>query len=323
MLLFLEGSLLRERTLDKPPSVTRRELLPHSSTQQYKHMLRRNPNTIMMMIPLFGFVCYCALVVARVMSVCAAAAAATSADDNGADAQDDAAGEAFLQANRDKPGVVELDSGLQYKILTNGTGLYHPREYCQCQCHYEGRLAALNHNGHVFDSSYERGEPLQVSPMQVMEGWNQAMQRMVAGDVWELYIPAALAYGAMGHAPDIPPHAVLWFELHLVTVDCPAQHRTLALKCRVDTGALCNDRELAYRDKIANDSWPASKIVAELSRIGGIVQDNEQAVTPLKEELLEWLLRRQYILQHFVTQATTTTATSDDEEKEEEENDEL
>ena len=94
-------------------------------------------------------------------------------------------GRAFLASNGAHPDVVELPSGLQYKVLVNGTGTFHPQPLCQCLCHYEGKLL----NGHVFDSSFERGEPLRVSPSQVIDGWSEAMHRMVQGDKWELFVP--------------------------------------------------------------------------------------------------------------------------------------
>ena len=88
------------------------------------------------------------------------------------------AGLAFLEENRGKPGVVELPSGLQYKVLRRGRGTAHPTSGSPCSCHYEGTLI----DGTVFDSSYERGEPASFAPNQVIKGWTEAMQMMVAGD---------------------------------------------------------------------------------------------------------------------------------------------
>lgn len=88
------------------------------------------------------------------------------------------AGLAFLAENTDKPGVITLPSGLQYKVLKRGKGLDHPTVSAPCSCHYEGKLL----DGSVFDSSYERGQPTSFAPQQVIKGWTEAMQMMVAGD---------------------------------------------------------------------------------------------------------------------------------------------
>ena len=88
------------------------------------------------------------------------------------------AGLAFLAENKDKPGVITLPSGLQYKVLKKGKGLDHPTVSAPCSCHYEGKLL----DGSVFDSSYERGQPTSFAPQQVIKGWTEAMQMMVVGD---------------------------------------------------------------------------------------------------------------------------------------------
>ena len=89
-----------------------------------------------------------------------------------------AAGLAYLQENKDQPGVITLDSGLQYNSLNKGDGTAHPTINSPCSCHYEGKLT----DGTVFDSSYARGSPTTFAPNQVIKGWTQAMQLMVVGD---------------------------------------------------------------------------------------------------------------------------------------------
>ena len=86
----------------------------------------------------------------------------------------DEKGIAFLEKNAQKPGVITLPSGLQYKILQSGTGPFHPGPGSMCKCHYHGTLI----DGTVFDSSYDRGEPTQFAPNQVIPGWTEAMQLM-------------------------------------------------------------------------------------------------------------------------------------------------
>ena len=88
------------------------------------------------------------------------------------------AGVAFLAENKGQPGVIELPSGLQYKVLRKGKGTAYPTANSPCSCHYEGKLL----DGTVFDSSYKRGNPSTFAPSQVVKGWTEAMQMMVVGD---------------------------------------------------------------------------------------------------------------------------------------------
>ena len=105
----------------------------------------------------------------------------------------------FLAVNKNKEGVVSLPSGLQYKVLREGKGKFHPKRNSPCLCHYKGKLV----NNKVFDSSYTQGRPVAFAPNQVISGWTEAMQLMVEGDKWEMYIPSKLGYGAKGSPPDV------------------------------------------------------------------------------------------------------------------------
>ena len=107
-------------------------------------------------------------------------------------------GNKFLAENKGKEGVVTLPSGLQYKVLRSGSGAFHPTADSSCSCHYEGRTAQQHPTGEKFDSSYDRGSPTSFAPNQVIKGWTEAMQLMVEGDKWEMYIPSNLAYGDNG-----------------------------------------------------------------------------------------------------------------------------
>ena len=110
-------------------------------------------------------------------------------------------GKSFLETNAGKPGVIALPSGLQYKVLRAGGGDSHPTADSPCECHYEGRTAQEWPAGEKFDSSYDRGSPTTFAPNQVIAGWTEAMQLMVEGDKWEMYIPSNLAYGDSGRVP--------------------------------------------------------------------------------------------------------------------------
>lgn len=119
------------------------------------------------------------------------------------------------QANKLKPGVVELPSGLQYRVLKSGPeGGPSPSKSTPCSCHYSGK----NIQGEEFDSSYKRGQPTTFAPNQVISGWTEAMQLMKEGDKWELVIPSELAYGDRQMGADITPGAVLVFTLEMIKV---------------------------------------------------------------------------------------------------------
>jgi len=117
------------------------------------------------------------------------------ADPNGAEA-----GKKFLAENKGKEGIITLASGLQYKVLREGGGLEHPKVSTSCECHYAGRLL----DGTEFDSSYKRGSPTTFAPNQVIKGWTEAMQLMVEGDKWEMYIPMELCLRTQREAAQDP-----------------------------------------------------------------------------------------------------------------------
>lgn len=123
------------------------------------------------------------------------------------------AGEQFLLANKKAAGVKTTASGLQYRVLTQGTGAV-ARDTSDVEVHYEGRLL----DGTVFDSSYQRGKPATFKPTQVIKGWTEALQLMPEGSTWEVYVPWALAYGERGSQPKIPPYATLIFKIEVLKV---------------------------------------------------------------------------------------------------------
>jgi len=123
------------------------------------------------------------------------------------------AGEKFLAANAKKDGVKTLPSGVQYKIIKEGTGAI-PSDTSLVKCHYEGRLL----NDTIFDSSYKRGEPITLRCNQVIKGWTEVMTHMPAGSIWEVYIPQELAYGEREQG-DIKPFSTLIFKIELIEVN--------------------------------------------------------------------------------------------------------
>ncbi len=119
----------------------------------------------------------------------------------------------FFAENGKKEGVTTTDSGLQYEVLTAGTGaLATPKD--TVTVHYTGSLL----NGKVFDSSVERGEPATFALNQVIPGWTEGVALMNVGSKYKLYIPSELGYGAQGAGADIPPNSTLVFEVELLAI---------------------------------------------------------------------------------------------------------
>ncbi|MCF7201685.1 FKBP-type peptidyl-prolyl cis-trans isomerase [Pseudomonas oligotrophica] len=123
-----------------------------------------------------------------------------------------AQGRAFLAENAKREGIVVLESGLQYEVLSAGEGARPSRED-SVRTHYHGTLV----DGTVFDSSYNRGQPAEFPVSGVIAGWTEALQLMNAGSKWRLYVPSELAYGGQA-VGSIPPHSVLVFDVELLEV---------------------------------------------------------------------------------------------------------
>ena len=121
-------------------------------------------------------------------------------------------GEKFLAENAKKEGVKTLESGVQYKVIKEGTGKI-PADTSMVKVHYEGRTI----DGNVFDSSYKRNSPIDLRANQVIKGWTDALVHMPAGSVWEVYIPQELAYGEREQA-QIKPFSMLIFKIELLEV---------------------------------------------------------------------------------------------------------
>ena len=122
-------------------------------------------------------------------------------------------GKEFLLENKNKEGVVETDSGLQYLVLESGSGEVHPGPKTKVLAHYHGTLI----DGTVFDSSVERGRPLDFGLNQVIRGWTEGLQLMVEGQKMRLFVPSNLAYGSRP-AGKIPGGSVLIFDVELLSI---------------------------------------------------------------------------------------------------------
>ncbi|ALG68181.1 FKBP-type peptidyl-prolyl cis-trans isomerase [Beggiatoa leptomitoformis] len=146
-----------------------------------------------------------------------------TADKNGAE------GDKFLEENKKKEGVVTLASGLQYKIITEGTGKT-PKLTDTVTTHYKGTLI----NGKEFDSSYTRGQPATFPVNGVIAGWTEALQLMKEGAKWQLFIPAKLAYGDRAMGEVIEPNSTLLFEIELLSVGEEKKEDAAAAKPEVE-----------------------------------------------------------------------------------------
>lgn len=124
-----------------------------------------------------------------------------------------AEGEAFLAENAKKDGIITTASGLQYEIMTEGTGEL-PTQASTVKTHYHGTLI----NGKVFDSSVTRGMPAEFPVNGVIAGWTEALQLMPVGSKWRLFVPHNLAYGERGAGADIAPYSALIFEVELLEI---------------------------------------------------------------------------------------------------------
>ena len=146
-------------------------------------------------------------------------------------------GEAFLTANKAKEGVVTLPSGLQYKVITQGSGKT-PKATDQVTTHYRGTLI----DGTEFDSSYKRGKPATFAVNQVIPGWTEALQLMKEGDKWQLFIPAKLGYGERGvPGGKIGPNATLIFDIELISVNPVAEEKS-ATEDKVDSQSATEEK---------------------------------------------------------------------------------
>ena len=125
-------------------------------------------------------------------------------------------GNAFLEKNKAREGVTTTESGLQYEILTEGTGP-KPTATDQVRVHYHGTLI----DGKVFDSSVDRGEPVVFGVSQVIPGWTEALELMPVGSKWKIYLPSSIGYGERGAGGDIGPNSALIFEVELLEIVKP------------------------------------------------------------------------------------------------------
>jgi len=172
-------------------------------------------------------------------------------------------------------------------VLTKGGGAFHPTASASCSCHYHGTLT----DGTVFDSSYDRGSPTSFAPNQVIKGWTEAMQMMVEGDIWELYIPSDLAYGDGGSPPKIGGGDTLIFKIEIIKIN---GDKVPALNCDAATATGCNEKETKYIED--RKEWTQEKVNTEVARLNKI-----KAKGAMKPALMNWIERRLNILNQLTS----------------------
>ena len=123
------------------------------------------------------------------------------------------AGAAFMAENKDKPGVGELEGGIQYEVIREGAGNM-PQLRDKVKAHYKGSLL----DGKEFDNSFKRGQPFSAPLTALIKGWQIALTKMKEGSHWKIWIPSDLAYGDRGAGNDIPGGATLVFEVELLEI---------------------------------------------------------------------------------------------------------
>eukprot|EP00746_Dinoflagellata_sp_MGD_P149164 gnl/MRDRNA2_/MRDRNA2_81237_c2_seq1.p1 gnl/MRDRNA2_/MRDRNA2_81237_c2~~gnl/MRDRNA2_/MRDRNA2_81237_c2_seq1.p1 ORF type:complete len:247 (+),score=71.39 gnl/MRDRNA2_/MRDRNA2_81237_c2_seq1:70-810(+) len=216
----------------------------------------------------------------------------------------------YLKEMEGKPGVVKLPSGLMYKVLREGTGEDHPTVDSECETYYAGTTPSLTPNAHEvaddtealnkewkdFDSAYKRGETTSFAPNQVISGWTEAMQLMVEGDKWEMYIPSELGYGDGGQGGDIQGGDVLIFRMEIVKI---LGDKKPADKCDVESKKGCNNRQVKYLEK--QSAGTKEKRSSELKRLEKMGKRLEGMTgEKMKDEAKNWLMSRIKMLKKMV-----------------------
>eukprot|EP00403_Amphidinium_massartii_P018648 CAMPEP_0178417400 /NCGR_PEP_ID=MMETSP0689_2-20121128/24553_1 /TAXON_ID=160604 /ORGANISM="Amphidinium massartii, Strain CS-259" /LENGTH=242 /DNA_ID=CAMNT_0020038761 /DNA_START=69 /DNA_END=797 /DNA_ORIENTATION=- len=214
-------------------------------------------------------------------------------------------GKKFLEEVAGKPGVVKLPSGLMYKVIRTGGGQHHPTPNSPCECHYAGTTPSLTpgvtdkdeSQWKEFDSSYKRGKPTTFAPNQVIKGWTEAMQLMVEGDKWEMYIPSELGYGEKGAGAKIKPGDVLIFRMEIIKIKGDKKE---ADRCNIDTLEGCDEKQKQFILK-HKDSPEKDKIHKSLEEE---LKKSEEKHPDSKPHTKNWLADRMKLLKKMINQGS-------------------
>eukprot|EP00435_Cladocopium_sp_Y103_P054331 s910_g17.t1 len=157
-----------------------------------------------------------------------------------------------------------MDQCLKKKVLKKGTGKFHPKKDTTCSCHYAGTTLSLTPNAidlpedewKEFDSSYKRGSPTDFAPNQVIKGWTEAMQLMVEGDKWEMYIPSKLGYGDGGSGEKIKGGEMLIFRMEMMKIVGSGKVRATKCDLKSRDNCDCGSRAREETSPAVKLTWP-------------------------------------------------------------------
>jgi len=201
----------------------------------------------------------------------------------------------WLKANKEKPGVITLKSGLQYKILATGKGKYHAKPEAECHIQFIGTTVEMQPDApdldrddwDDFDNSYQHGDAVLWTPKTAIKGWQQAFSMMVEGDHWELYMGADLGYGDEGSGEKVQAGEALIFRLQLDKIE--EGQWTKAHRCNFKTRVECEDDENAFLDIWVKKS--DGEVQAEVKRLKAKLDAGTKAGEREKMEPIIWNLK--------------------------------
>mmetsp|Transcript_87064 Transcript_87064/g.244175 ORF Transcript_87064/g.244175 Transcript_87064/m.244175 type:complete len:245 (+) Transcript_87064:63-797(+) len=185
-------------------------------------------------------------------------------------------GKEFLRENEEREGVFTLESGLQYKVLRKGSGVFRVALESTCECHYAGTTPSLTPDAQdkpeedwdAFDSSYHRGETVSFTPSNVIAGWTEALQLMVEGDKFELYIPSELAYGDSPPNDKVEAGDVLIFRMELLSIK--GKKKRVGV-CNFKSRKNCGPNEIEMLDTLAKS--PLEELEEEAKKLRIMKED--------------------------------------------------
>jgi len=228
----------------------------------------------------------------------------------------------FLRQNAEKPNVNTLPSGLQYKIIRTGLGQYHPTYDSPTEIHYEGTLID---GVTIFESTYKKTskKPSLFQPRMLIKGFEEAMQLMVEGDKWELYIAPDLAYGDKATGKYIKPGDALIYTVEMLEIKGTTLPDGKVVRCNVDTLEKCNDKEIEYLARMKK------KFIGNFlnhddmkeSKVGDVdleIQRIKRISSSVSCKVIDWANRRIRILNQLNMAIATSDANTSKVGKEDE-----
>eukprot|EP00747_Dinoflagellata_sp_TGD_P167155 gnl/TRDRNA2_/TRDRNA2_191101_c0_seq1.p1 gnl/TRDRNA2_/TRDRNA2_191101_c0~~gnl/TRDRNA2_/TRDRNA2_191101_c0_seq1.p1 ORF type:complete len:335 (+),score=82.13 gnl/TRDRNA2_/TRDRNA2_191101_c0_seq1:69-1007(+) len=212
----------------------------------------------------------------------------------------------FLRVNKERDGVKVLESGLQYKVLSKGSGKFNPKEDAEVEVNYAQTTPSLTDGAELkhesewkaFDSSYERGKPEKIIPKEMMSGWREALLLMVEGDKWDLFIPSELAYGEdggkhWGKEDLVKPGDVIIMRLELLKIKGEKTPRKRIAFCDVKSREGCSEEEESFLNEWTKK--PLSRIEEQLKvlkkKLDTVLKTAEREKAKMQQQLLKQIAK--------------------------------